>query len=205
MSQVNSPLRTISHIHSQVGTSIVADLPEDLRSWFIEQARAEQNELGLRWLLAHCDDGVIWGELRDDGVLHLSCDQNAFPVRGLALRKTTLQQARFFGPSAELLLWRGPQGQWQRTLRRDDRGNTVDIIDEQHLLWGNRLLNKQSVQNGFVQVVEGAQGIVHAPPLSNKIPSDTQRAALQIRHYLDQDDTGVVRICASRLVRVVLP
>lgn len=200
MSHGNSSARTISTIHSQTATSSFVELPEDLRAWFVEQASAEHNTMGLRWLLAHCIDGVIWGELRNDGILHLSCDQNAFPIRGLALRRAALQQARFFGPQAELLVWRGPQGQWYTTLRRDDQGEAVEIIDEQHLLWGNRQLSATSVKNGFVQIVEGSQGIVHAPPLGNNIPSDTKRAALQVRHYLTEDAVGVVRISGNRLV-----
>ncbi len=199
MSKGNSSVRTISTTHSQIMTSAVSDLPEDLRPWFVEQAAHDQKKLGLRWLLAHCMDGVIWGELRDDNVLHLSCDQNAFPIRGLALRKATLQQARFFGPQAELLVWRGPQSQWHTTLRRDDQGEAIEIIDEQHVLWGNRLASTAAQQNGFIQIAEGSQGIVHAPPISI-IPSDTQRAALQVRHYLHEDQAGVVRICASRLM-----
>jgi len=194
--------RQILTICSSVATEKLESLPTDLRAWMITQANAHTS-LGLRWLLAHCDDGVIWGEYAS-GQLKLSCDQGAFPVRGgLALRGETLQQARLFGEHAELLLWRRSQVQWNVTLRRDDRGNQAEIIDEGHLLWGYVRDGEIPLRNGgFVQLSEGAQGIVHAPPLGDTTPTEMQRASLKVRHYLGEDDAGVARITHSRLVRL---
>jgi CRISPR-associated protein (TIGR03984 family) len=180
----------------------------DLHTWLAQQALALTKDSADKrcWLLAHCNDGVIWGEVRE-GQLALSCE--AFPERGLALRWETLQQARLFSDAAEVLLWPGPQG-WQATTRRDEQGNDAEYIDEAHLLWGTeRWSTKENGEkDGFIKVIEGVQGIVHAPPVT-KAPSDTKdpnaRARLKVRHYLGEDEAGVVRVVASRLVGLVSP
>ncbi len=162
----------------------------DLRVWLAGQAQAH----GLRWLLAHADNGVIWGELRDNA-LHLSSD--AFGPPELTLDRETLQQARLFGTVGELRLWRGPD-RFEAHLLRDGTGDAVKVryLDETYLLWGT---SARATKDGFSEVVEGAQGIIHAPPLS-AAPSEQQRATLQVRHYLAADEAGVVRVEESRLV-----
>jgi hypothetical protein len=62
--------------------------------------------------------------------------------------------------------------------------------------------------DGFIQVVEGAQGIVHAPPIAyppTGAPEPRRRARLHVRHYLEADEAGVVRIARSRLVALIGP
>jgi CRISPR-associated protein (TIGR03984 family) len=185
-------------IHETLSSQREISLPApdtDLHAWLTEQAQQYQ----LPWLLAYADDGVIWGELRDDGHLHLSCA--AFPQSALHLRWITLQQCRLFGPPGELLLWPGPQGR-QARLRLDSHGETITYIDEEQLLWGHSVNGQQ---NGFMLLVEGAQGISHAPPITTR-PGPHKRARLHIRHYLHPDtDTGIVRIGSSRLVALIEP
>lgn len=186
-------------IHSILSTTQTTALPTplpDLRDWVAQQLA--DPELDLRWLLAHCSDGVIWGVV-DQGALKLSCDQGAFPERGLSLRWPTLQQCRIFGPAAELVLWRGPEDAWHATLRRDGVGDPVEYIDEAQLLWGYYPPNATpTTRGGFLWLVEGSQGIAHAPPISTA-PLEHKRAPLQVRHYLAEDESGVTRIVASRL------
>lgn len=144
----------------------------------------------LRWLLAHADDGVIWGEFRADG-LHLS--GNAFPNVSPPLRATTLQQARLFGPQAEILLWKDDSA-WRGRLIRDDADEVEDALDETHLLWGTDV---EDWQDGFALLREGAQGLRHAPPL----PDDVQLPVrLQVRHYVAYDSDGQAYIACSRLI-----
>jgi CRISPR-associated protein (TIGR03984 family) len=168
------------------------NLPADLRTWIAEQAQ----EQGLRWLLAYTDSGVIWGELRA-GTLHLSSD--AYPRTSLALQPATLQQAHIFGEAGELLLWRGPNEQWRTTLRRDGAGEVSRYFDEDYCLWGSSA--ERAASNGFRELREGSQGIVHAPPLE-RLPTEKKRARLAMRHYLAHDETGVVRIVASRMLKL---
>ena len=180
----------------EIATACHADslnLSADLCSWLSEQAQA----LGLRWLLAHTDSGVIWGELRE-GTLHLSSD--AYPRTGLALQSITLQQARLFGETGELLLWRGPNEQWSTTLRRDGAGDVSRYFDECYCLWGSSA--ERAASNGFRELREGSQGIVHVPPLE-RLPTEKKRARLAMRHYLAHDEAGVVRIVASRMLKLI--
>ncbi len=165
-------------------------LPTDLRAWL----HARTTALGLRWLLAHTDSGVIWGELRNN---ELTLSSDAFPRRGLSLRGETLQQARLFGAAGELLLWRGPDEQWHATTRHDGEGEAGEYFDEDYVLWGFK--EEQPPRGGFCELREGAEGIIHAPPLQHT-PSDKQRAHLTMRHYLQHDASGVIRIVAGRLL-----
>jgi CRISPR-associated protein (TIGR03984 family) len=168
---------------------VPSNFDADPASVLAEQAQAH----GLRWLLAHADDGVIWGELRDGG-LHLSGD--AFPQFSPPLRAVTLQQVRLFGPDAELLLWKDDNG-WQVRLIRDSAGEDRKCYDESYLLWGDQ---QEQRRDGFVLVRQGKEGLRHALPL----PQETQLPArLQVRHYLTYDPDGQAYIAYSRLVGIV--
>ncbi len=182
-------LREIKTIASATTVEAV-NLPTDLRAWLQERA----TELGMGWVLAHTDSGVIWGSLRD-GRLALSID--AFHRPGLVLNPERLQQARLFGPDSELLLWRGPRGAWQTTLRQDGSGTQSDYFDEDYMLWGTQA--ERPAQGGFCELREGSEGIIHTPPF-NTPPSENQRFMLVMRHYLQADASGMVRIVAGRLL-----
>ncbi|WP_129675794.1 CRISPR-associated protein Csx19 [Candidatus Chloroploca sp. Khr17] len=202
----------------------------NLTPWLVQQAITHN----LRWLLAHDDDGVIWGEVRQPtpaaapGLLkrlfaprqapapqlHLACPARA--QAALRLDPTSLQQCRLFSEHGELFLWRGPgkpgttitsQCGLQARLWLDapvtDATDATDAqtwcLDERHWLWGWG----SDTHDGFITLVEGTQGIVHAPPLT-RAPTETARAKLWVRHYLGQDnDTGMYQISASRLAAVV--
>jgi CRISPR-associated protein (TIGR03984 family) len=179
---------------------------ETLDSWLL--AQATRQECNFRWLLAHTDNGVIWGEVRS-GTLHLSGATN--------VPREQLQQCRLFGVRGELLLWRGPSFGARSPIRSDDlqvrllideapgddaKGLT-ECIDENHLLWG--WATRQDMHNGFIRLVEGAQGIVHVPPLQQP-PGEDNRASLRVRHYLAEDTaTGMLQIVESRLMELVEP
>lgn len=163
----------------------------DLHTWLAECGR----KYGLRWLLAHADNGIIWGDLREE---ELKLSSEAFGPAELRLDVLTLQQARLFGEAGELRLWQGPGG-LSAFLRRDGEGAEAEWLDETYLLWGNL---SGETRDGFTELLEGRQGIRHAPPLSFT-PSDKRRAALRVRHYLAADDDGVVRIVDGRLVALL--
>ncbi|MCX8024166.1 MAG: CRISPR-associated protein Csx19 [Thermanaerothrix sp.] len=145
---------------------------------------------GLRWLLAHADDGVIWGELRA-GVLCLS--SSVFPYFSPPLRALTLQQTRLFGPRSEILLWRD-NGHLRARIIQDGIGEEQDYYDEFHLLWGTEVEERK---NGFALLREGREGLRHAPPL----PDNAQPPiSLKVRHYVAYDADGQAYIAYSRLV-----
>lgn len=170
---------------------VVVDTTMPLHTWLAAQTSA--HDIQLRWLLAHGDSGVVWGEQRGDEL--------ALSVSSLVMNWNTLHQARLFGEEGELLVWQGPQG-WQARLIHDGSGHASEWIDERQMLWGNRPADSTNSNPGFTAITEGSQGITHAPPIGNTTPTDRQRACLLVRHYLSEDDAGVARISGSRVVRL---
>lgn len=171
-----------------------AEFQGDVAAWLQGQGSAD----GASWLLAHADDGVIWGEWRTDG-LHLSSDVFLRPELTAKLQAKTLLQARVFGPDAEMFLWRTDNG-WRGRWVRDGQGEPTDILDEPQLLWGT---TREDYQDGFVLLAEGAEGLRHAPPIAEaKLPQDKMkrfRLQLHVRHYLKDDEDGQARVAFSRL------
>lgn len=157
-----------------------------LRQWLEAQA----TEHGLPYLLAHADDGVIWGRV-DAGRLRLAGE--VFPDMAVRLRPVTLQQARLFGPAGEVLVWRDDTGFAARLIKDGSDSPPEALPNETHYLWGEAVRSQQ----GFTLMQEGEQGLFHAPPLM--IPTG-KRAALKVRHYLDHDDQGQAHVTLSRLV-----
>ena len=78
---------------------------EALMAWLTEQA----GDYELTTLLAHADDGVIWGKF-DQGWQLSSAN---FPDNSPPLRLETLQGCRMFAETAEVYLWRDEQDKWQ--------------------------------------------------------------------------------------------
>ncbi|MEP7342333.1 MAG: CRISPR-associated protein Csx19 [Acidobacteriota bacterium] len=171
----------------------------DVQGWL--QGKAKEH--GLRWLLAHADDGVIWGKVLDDGTLVTSHEaakgnktaKNICPE----LRCATLQQARLFGKEAELLLWRDGDNVFHgRLIVNAKDGETPGwklAFDEPQLLWGTP---GASLLHEFTLLEDGAQGLRHAVPLPANTPK--LRAQLCVRHYLAQEDFA--RVVVSRLVEL---
>lgn len=189
-----TPLRSIEPGGYQVTPVATTDV-EDLTTWLLAQAQAYD----LTTLLAHADDGVIWGRMNDEGTLLTSRDVFGEPPSP-ELRLATLQQAHFFGERAELLLWRTVEG-WQARLAEDSPEG--EHYDQTQLLWGDRHVK---ANQGFTLVEEGRQGLRHAPPVvvpAAEFAADRRPLRLWVRHYLKTDpETGVVDVALSRLVKV---
>lgn len=187
----------------------IFDIGEDgtkLKKWLVEQIQTGQ----FKTLLAHADDGVIWGVVEGTN-LHLSGDQGYFPGISPQLNPLTLQECRLFGPTAELHLWRDDDYTWQARLIRDEVGTQQgETLDEEQILWGTKI---DEARAKFTLVSDGSQENRHAPPLalSSGDFGSTGRyrpLRLQVRHYLaSEDETGLAHIHLSRLValRVVSP
>lgn len=185
---------------------VLTDIPETfedtaLQTWLIEQAGTYQ----LTTLLAHTDDGVIWGKVQD-GKLVLS--NSAFPEVSPKLRAKTLQQARLFSPNSELLLWRDGDGACRARVIRDEAGESDKqwCFDEPQIQWGD---HKEDERNGFTLVADGQQGLRHAVPScdikdhfdkpEDKYPDRWHPLRLDVRHYLAREDDGALSIVQSRL------
>jgi CRISPR-associated protein (TIGR03984 family) len=166
---------------------IDATFLEDPRAWLAGRASRE-----MPYLLAHADDGVIWGRWEDDGALRLTGE--VFPEVQVDLRAETLRQARVFGPGGELRVWRRDEG--FDACRLQDRDLESDgYFDVDYLLWQQGAVSQQ--REGFALLREGQRGLVHAPPV---VPVSDQRPALQIRHYVTYDEQDQAKISLSRLV-----
>lgn len=181
-----------------VSTEAIAD-DAALKTWMLQQASDHE----LRYLLAHADDGVIWGYF-SEGKLAIAHD--VFPQfpklpQFPELRLFTLQQCRIFGVNGEVLLWRTEKG-WRSRVISDLPTETQhpDIIIENQVLWGTQ----GKVQDGFTLLSDGQQELYHAVPLTNiqfDDPKTLNRPVrLKVKHYIEYDDDGLARIGLSRLV-----
>ncbi|MGB3510610.1 MAG: CRISPR-associated protein Csx19 [Microcoleaceae cyanobacterium] len=170
------------------------NLNKNLIVWIEKQAKQYE----LNYLLAHAEDGIIWGNFENS---ELITSNQAFPNKNLPeLRLETLQQCRIFGEKGEVLLWQTDRG-WYARLIQDN--SNFDYIPEEQILWGT----KGKEQNGFTFLSDGSQGLKHAIPLTgitfeNEKKNLYRPLRLLIHHYIDYDDSGIAKILLSRLVNL---
>jgi len=164
-----------------------------LINWLEKRA----NEYELEYLLAHAEDGIIWGKF-DNNKLKIA--NNIFPAYCPKLRLLTLQQCRIFGKSGEILLWKTEQ-KWNARLTQDDPNQ--DFPEEAQILWGTKI---ELEGEDFTLLADGSQGLKHAVPLkdlSSYFSTDEMYRPIRliVKHYIDYDNkTGIARISLSRLV-----
>lgn len=190
--------RAIRQAPATFSTIDVSGLHSDVRSWLEGQANTES--CTLRWLLAHADEGVIWGEVRDR---KLVTSHEEAPQFSPPLRAETLQTARLFSRTGELFLWRA-EGAWSARIVRDvddhDIGELKEGFDEDQVLWGTRgdVIGGKS----FVLMSDGNQGLNHAVPLPQaaRDHKGQRPLRLRVRNYVEEDATGFARVTLSRLV-----
>lgn len=154
----------------------------------------EKTGPGTPWLLAFCDDGVIWGQREESGSWLLSGEAYQDEPRcsnvAVLLRVQTLLELRVFGSEAELRFWRAPEGFAGCTIRDGEE----TLPDQVYLLWHRKPAALPS-EGGFV-VLEGIAGQRHAPPRIAQ-----ERPGLVVRHTVGYDEQGQAFIASSRLVR----
>lgn len=166
---------------------------ENLPQWLEKNVQNTQ-EYKLNYLLAHAEDGIIWGRFDQN---HLTTADQVFPNLP-KLRLSTLQRCRIFGQTGEVLLWRS-QDTWQyRCVGNPD----CEYICEKQMLWGTHKIEEKG---GFTLIEDGSEGLRHAVPLMD-IPFSKERNKhplyLEVRHYIDYDNDGLARISLSRLVNL---
>jgi CRISPR-associated protein (TIGR03984 family) len=156
------------------------------------------------WLLAYCDDGVIWGVRRQSG---WRLSSSVFPDVSPPLVRARIQELRLFGRDRELLLWRtddGLRGRWLTDAIHDDADSVLSPKDEIILLLGNRSVGPS--QDGFTLVAEASGSCQAVPLVCNDSEFREGRnwpLRLRLRHFFASDpDSGVVRISATRFVDV---
>ena len=148
---------------------------------------------GTFYLLAHADDGVIWGRLAG-GTLVTAPETDFSPP----LRLETLQSARLFSDAGEVLLWKDGDQRLQARLIIDGDGEAVEYFDEGQILWGTQA---KAIGDSFSQMSDGAQGLCHIAPIAiANFQGNHRPLRLTVRHYLSEDVNGFVRVACSRLV-----
>ena len=179
---------------------------KELKTWMESQAK----QYNLQWLLVHADDGVIWGRFdAKDYKLNTSEEvarNIASAVRSVCvtLRLETIQQARLFGESCEVLLFRTGDTEVKYRIIEDVEENKdhdlLEAFDETYLLWGT---HGEALENEFTLLTDGAQGLMHAVPIKLSLGknNETTPPYLLVRHYLNKE--GVAKVIASRLVNLV--
>ncbi len=179
-----------------VKRSPVIDFQDDhkLCEWLKSQAPSVSDQ--TPYLLAHAEDGVIWGRF-DDGKLTTANKVFRKPEFDFPeLRLQTLQQCRIFGREGEVLLWKyGERWKWRFIEKLAD-----EKIEERQILWGTHGQRRDN----FTLLWDGSQGLKHAVPLMNIVTvSDCKLdkpVRLIVHHYINYDQDGLARIYLSRLV-----
>ncbi|CAN5550860.1 CRISPR-associated protein Csx19 [soil metagenome] len=171
---------------------------QDVKEWLMQHA------MDATWLLAHTEQGMIWGKMADG---KLTTSRDAFPQLGVSLTPFSLQSCRLFGKNSELLLWREDTA-WhvRRITEGKNEAQVTEYIDEAQILWGTQ---QEGQNKGFTLVADGVQGLRHAVPLETVQldpigKREKQRPLrLQVRHYLARNlDDGMFYIAGSRLVEL---
>ena len=122
-------------VNNQPELQEIKELPnkDSLRAWIEKKA----DDYKLQYLLAHADDGVIWGRFDSKKLITANeIDDQKFK-QFPRLRLDTLQQCRIFGEQGEVLLWRSTNKLSARFISGgSDQQLDPEPIKEHQLLWG---------------------------------------------------------------------
>jgi CRISPR-associated protein (TIGR03984 family) len=204
--------REFKHYHHHINSSfqLSGQFSAKLDDWL---ASDEDRQKLAAWLneqptilLAHADDGVIWGKVANGSLI---ISHSVLPDLLPELRAETLQQCRLFNPRGEWLIWRDGASFGTRLITDEEVEEGIEAFDEHQMLWGTYRDDKHS-RDGFTVVYEG-QGLLHAPPID--VPKECfgtepderklhRPLRLTVRHYLEDDSDGFARITVSRLVKL---
>ncbi len=179
------------------------NIKQSLEEWLIQQASHYQ----LSYLLAHADDGVMWGKFQ----LKEGKNSNHYILKTSEkpqLRLSTLQQCRIFGETGEILLW-NINNQWNARLISQTKisqllqDRQIGSITEEQILWGTQ----GKINGDFTLLSDGTQGLRHSVPIivEEKYFSPNKKelyrpVRLEVHHYFNYDNDGLARIFTSRLV-----
>lgn len=147
--------------------------------------------------LAHLDDGLAWARY-DTGAGRWRQGHEAFPELAPMIAAEPLRELRLFGPTGEVLIWRGPADLCGRLLTDADPGWA---LDESRILRGERVL-ADPVQ-GFTPIADRSGSRQVVPLVIERRDLQARRIRLKVRQYFERDrETGALRIAAARLVEL---
>lgn len=154
--------------------------------WLLQWRSQQSRPVAEHFVLAHANDGVIWGRLFDDG-LRVAERHAGDPWP--ELRWSTLLDLRAFGPAGEVRLWRGREGSLRGYSIEDwelDESlvNYSHSIDREYLLLGKR--TEALAPTGLFERRRGRGGEQHAAP--------SGFTKMSIRHLYQRDvNSGLLR------------
>jgi CRISPR-associated protein (TIGR03984 family) len=172
--------------------------------WVIERLKPDENLKDIAWLLAHCHDGVTWG-LFDNIINDWLLSSTPFPKLCPRISESNLLEIRLFGLEREILIWRTKSGFSGRSMvdkPGQKKNDPCRPDDEIRILLGDQVM--ATTKDGFTRV-RTKSGMEQAIPLvcTDRDYAEGRMPCLLMRHYFAQDDeTGIVRVAASRLVNV---
>jgi hypothetical protein len=174
-----------ARISSVDNTSCIAWL-----NWLSSPSNKPQGTHGVVYALAHCDAGVTWGYLGKNGKWSLGSHFD--PVLCPVPTVQSIQEIRFFGPCAELLIWRTENGLKGRLLIDESIGEKQN--DPLFPMLESRYLRGSAVKtHEFVHYIDDG-GLEQMAPAS-------LNGKLYVKHYfIEENETGAVKIFISRLL-----
>lgn len=172
-------------------------------NWVIDSVAPSKCSKDIAWLLAYCYDGVTWGCIKNDQSWRTS--SMFFPELCPCISQSNLLEIRLFGLEREILIWRTESGFSGRSMvdkPGQKKNDPCRPDDEIRILLGDQVM--ATTKDGFTRV-RTKSGMEQAIPLvcTDKDYAEGRMPCLLMRHYFEQDEeTGVVRVAASRLVNV---
>lgn len=178
-------------------------------SWMLGEdgAASPEETHGLRWALAHCDDGVTWGCFdAERKVWHLG--SHVAPKISPQVRAESLQEVRFFGEAREVLIWRAGRDLRGRVLQDGDlasrpgaTSSSLRPSDESRILRGVHVIAQCEHEFTHVGDHTGSEQVLPLAVTTDQLRAG--RVRLAARHYFESDEeTGVARVAATRLVKL---
>ena len=158
---------------------------KDYLSWLLGGPKPAEASTELKWAVLQATDTLVWA-VRDGDTWHRTDQVQGSGVR--ALQADRVFEARLFGPEEQLLLWREGEGELRHSLLRATEGEwvekTLNFVGAPHPL-RDSAFTLRSDEAGRVTVVPHGKGVLTA-------------------HLLEEDpDTGLVRIVATRFVKIL--
>jgi CRISPR-associated protein (TIGR03984 family) len=195
-------------LFQELSTATIDDkLNESLENWLKKQAITENYY--LPYLLAHTEDGVIWGRF-DIQTRSFEISKQLFPEYDFPnLRLSTLLQCHIFGEAGEVLLWKSNKKWCARLILQSKvskllQHQQIGVIPENQILWGTQ----GKTRDNFTLLSDGSQGLKHAVPISveesyfDKDKKEYRPVRLELHHYFCYEKDGIARIFVSRLVSI---
>lgn len=171
--------REIKKCQVTLSESIALSADTNLEEWLVRNAP----ETAVT-LLAFDLEGLIWGKL-ESGAIVLATE-NSIP-----LRVSTLQEARLFGETAELHIWRTGDELKAQILTETTKGEDAEYFDESQILWGDQV--EPITESGFTLMSDGVQGLHHAVPLNVPKPTKVQARESNLEQYKERPLRLIVR------------